>query len=78
LRQLRELAKACGWLEKLEALCATTARKNGTQQPTNEVEKESRDELLEDEVDKLAEDLCSLTRFSNDRVSTKRHEIAPF
>lgn len=57
---VRKLAKACGWLEELESLWAETAREGQYQpQPAqNEGEsKKSRDERLQDEVDKLTREV---------------------
>jgi NAD-dependent histone deacetylase SIR2 len=53
---VRKLAAACGWLEELEQLWAETAREGLFQPPEKqEVEqpKKSRDEILQDEVEKL-------------------------
>lgn len=52
---VRKLAEACGWLEELEALWATTAR-GDEPEPAPSVKK-SRDELLQDEVDKLTKEV---------------------
>lgn len=49
---VRKLAEACGWLEELEALWATTARDDIPETPKEPVKK-TRDELLQEEVDKL-------------------------
>lgn len=56
---VRQLAEACGWLEELEALWAETARPDDPTKPEEEVApvKKSRDELLQDEVDKLTRDV---------------------
>jgi NAD-dependent histone deacetylase SIR2 len=51
---VRKLAEACGWLEELEALWAETAL---PEEPEEEKPKKSRDELLEEEVDKLTKDV---------------------
>jgi NAD-dependent histone deacetylase SIR2 len=51
---VRKLAEACGWLEELEALWAETERPQG---PEAEKLKKSRDEILQDEVDKLTKDV---------------------
>lgn len=52
---VRKLAEACGWLEELEALWAKTARDDEPQPP--EAAKKSRDEKLQEEVDKLTKDV---------------------
>jgi NAD-dependent histone deacetylase SIR2 len=48
---VRKLAEACGWLEELEALWAGTARPGD--ESVEEKPKKNRDELLQDEIDKL-------------------------
>ncbi|KAF2244938.1 NAD-dependent deacetylase sirtuin-2 [Trematosphaeria pertusa] len=52
---VRRLAEACGWLEELESLWAETAPKGKPEkeEAAKEKPKKSRDELLEEEVDKL-------------------------
>ncbi|KAF1828715.1 NAD-dependent deacetylase sirtuin-2 [Decorospora gaudefroyi] len=62
---VRKLARACGWLEELEHLWAQTAR---AEEP-KEVVKKSRDELLEDEVDKLTKEVEE-----NLRLGKAQHE----
>ncbi|KAF2711406.1 NAD-dependent deacetylase sirtuin-2 [Pleomassaria siparia CBS 279.74] len=54
--QVRKLAEACGWLEELEAMWAMTAPEK---QPKSDKEKakKSRDEQLQDEVNKLAQEI---------------------
>jgi NAD-dependent histone deacetylase SIR2 len=51
---VRKLAAACGWLEELEELWKETARSEEVEvdQP-----KKSRDEMLQEEVDKLTKDV---------------------
>jgi len=51
---VRKLAEACGWLDELEALWAETER---PQEPEAEKPKKSRDEMLQEEVDKLTRDV---------------------
>lgn len=53
---VRKLAEACGWLDDLEALWATTALTDDPAVPKEQVKK-SRDELLEDEIEKLTRDV---------------------
>ncbi|KAH7410024.1 DHS-like NAD/FAD-binding domain-containing protein [Phaeosphaeria sp. MPI-PUGE-AT-0046c] len=55
---VRKLAEECGWLEELEALWAETARAEDPA-PTEEKAqpKKTRDELLQDEIDKLTRDV---------------------
>ncbi|KAI2486258.1 NAD-dependent deacetylase sirtuin-2 [Pyrenophora tritici-repentis] len=52
---VRKLAEACGWLEELEELWATTAPAEDA--APKEPVKKSRDELLEDEVEKLTREV---------------------
>ena len=53
---VRKLAEACGWLEDLEALWALTAPAEDPLAPKEQVKK-SRDELLEDEIEKLTKEV---------------------
>lgn len=59
---VRKLAKECGWLEDLEEMWAATARPGDPTQAEAGAEektqpKKSRDELLQDEIDKLTKDV---------------------
>ncbi|KAF2640123.1 putative SIR2 family histone deacetylase [Massarina eburnea CBS 473.64] len=56
---VRKLAEACGWLEELESLWAETAKGRPKGKPKKKVEesKKTRDELLQDEVDKLTKEV---------------------
>ncbi|KAF2199511.1 NAD-dependent deacetylase sirtuin-2 [Delitschia confertaspora ATCC 74209] len=51
---VRKLAKACGWLEELEALWVTTAPKDGKQE--NKAKKD-RDEQFQEDMDKLTKEI---------------------
>lgn len=53
---VRKLAEACGWLEELEALWAKTAPDEKPMTPKEDAKK-SRDEKLQDEVDKLTKEV---------------------
>ena len=53
---VRKLAEACGWLEELEALWKKTARDNKPMTPKEQAKK-SRDEKLQEEVEKLTRDI---------------------
>jgi NAD-dependent histone deacetylase SIR2 len=55
---VRKLAEACGWLDELEALWAETARPED-KASAEEKPKKNRDELLQDEIDKLTKDVES-------------------
>jgi NAD-dependent histone deacetylase SIR2 len=50
---VRKLAKACGWLEELEALWAATAPKEASELGQEAQPEKSQDEKLEDEINKL-------------------------
>jgi NAD-dependent histone deacetylase SIR2 len=54
---VRRLAEACGWLEELEALWAETARPEDPAPEKTDKPKKNRDELLQDEIDKLTKDV---------------------
>ncbi|KAF1916006.1 DHS-like NAD/FAD-binding domain-containing protein [Ampelomyces quisqualis] len=56
---VRKLAEACGWLDELEALWAETARPDDPPQAEQPQTKKSRDEILQEEVDKLTKDVES-------------------
>jgi len=64
---VRKLAEACGWLEELEALWATTAPAEVA--APKEPVKKSCDELLEDEVEKLTREVEE-----NLRLGKAQHE----
>jgi len=65
---VRKLAEACGWLEELESLWARTVRKGQTQPKTKaEKAKKSRDEQLQDEVDKLTKDIDKNLQLTQDQ-----------
>ncbi|KAJ9664877.1 Sir2 histone deacetylase Hst2 [Coniosporium apollinis] len=64
---VRDLARACGWLEELEALWAKTA-KEGKKDEKQEPEK-SKDEAVEDEVDKLTKEVEQTLKLSNSHKS---------
>ncbi|KAF2124126.1 NAD-dependent deacetylase sirtuin-2 [Dothidotthia symphoricarpi CBS 119687] len=65
---VRKLAEACGWLEELEALWAETARE-GDITPTPETVKKSRDEKLQDKVDKLTSEVERNLKLSQEQHS---------
>jgi len=54
---VRKLAKACGWLEELEALWATTAPKEATELGAESKPEKSKDEKLDDEINKLTAEI---------------------
>lgn len=53
---VRKFAEACGWSEELEALWVKTARDDKPSTP-KEKAKKSRDEMLQEEVDKLTKEV---------------------
>lgn len=61
---VRKLAKACGWLEELEALWAETAREDDPVPAKEETVRKTRDELLQEEVDKLTSEVEESLRLS--------------
>ncbi|KAF3011182.1 Sir2 histone deacetylase Hst2 [Curvularia kusanoi] len=64
---VKELATALGWSEELEELWATT-KKEGQFVPGQEEEvKKSRDEQLQDEVDKLTKDIDRTLKLGKDQ-----------
>jgi NAD-dependent histone deacetylase SIR2 len=65
---VRKLAKACGWLEELEELWATTAPKEAPEEPQPE---KTQDEKLEDEINKLAAEVdktLNLSKWHQEKV----------
>ncbi|KAH3906217.1 hypothetical protein HBH56_205300 [Parastagonospora nodorum] len=64
---VRKLAEACGWLEELEALWAETARPGEPEKIEEEKPKKNRDELLQEEIDKLTQDVDSTLKLGKDQ-----------
>jgi NAD-dependent histone deacetylase SIR2 len=65
---VRKLAKACGWLEELEALWATTAPKEAAELGKPE---KTKDEKLEDEINKLTAEIdesLNLSKWHQEKV----------
>lgn len=62
---VKELASALGWSEELEALWAQTAKEGQVVPEKEEKVKKSRDELLQDEVDKLTKDVEKTLQLGN-------------
>jgi NAD-dependent histone deacetylase SIR2 len=58
---VRKLAEACGWLDELEELWAQTARPGdpAPEEKSGEKPRKNRDELLQEEIDKLTRDVES-------------------
>jgi NAD-dependent histone deacetylase SIR2 len=58
---VRKLAEACGWLDELEELWAQTARPEdpAPEEKSGEKPRKNRDELLQEEIDKLTRDVES-------------------
>lgn len=64
---VRKLAEACGWLEELEALWAKTAPGSPTEGGQRQKEKEpekSRDEKVQEEIDRLTGEIDSSLKLS--------------
>jgi len=65
---IKKLAEACGWLEDLEALWAQTAHLGkAPRSETTEKSQKSRDELLQDEVDKLTQEVEKTLKLSQEQ-----------
>lgn len=71
---VRKLAKACGWSEELEALWASTAPEPVTAK--EETAMKSKDELLEDEVNKLTQEVDQSLKLSRDHEAYTTSTIA--
>ena len=70
---VRQLASALGWLQELEALWHQT---NPEEKPVADVqEMKSKDELLEDEIDKLTADVDTSLKLSNDHTAWLRDHL---
>jgi len=68
---VQDLAEACGWLEELEAVWATTAPKAASELGKAEQPKRTKDEKLEDEIDKLTKEVdesLNLSKWHEERV----------
>ena len=81
---VKKLAEACGWLEELEELWATTSAKAGTDigkaAEPEETKEKTKDEQLEDEIDKLTKDVdqtLDLSRWHTDKVKNERLPSEP-
>ena len=69
---VRKLAKACGWLDELEELWAATGAKYGDQPEQDgaaPAREKSKDERLQDEVEKLTREVEETLRLSKDHES---------
>jgi NAD-dependent histone deacetylase SIR2 len=68
---VRKLAKACGWLEELEELWATTAPKEASELGQESLPEKTQDEKLEDEINKLAaevDETLNLSKWHQEKV----------
>jgi len=68
---VRKLAKACGWLEELEALWATTAPKEAADLGAEPKHEKTKDEKLEDEINKLTAEIdesLNLSKWHQEKV----------
>nr|POE77965.1 nad-dependent protein deacetylase hst2-1 [Quercus suber] len=83
---VRELAQACGWLEELEALWATTAidgpaesaeTNKAPEEKKPEAEKKTRDELLDEEIRKLTRDVEETLHLSKFHAESVRNAALP-
>ena len=64
---VRKLAEACGWLDELESMWAKTQPEKAQPKTKAEKEKKSRDEQLQDEVDKLTKEIEANLKLSQDQ-----------
>ncbi|KAK8227640.1 DHS-like NAD/FAD-binding domain-containing protein, partial [Phyllosticta capitalensis] len=62
---VRKLAKACGWLEELEELWRMTVPKAAADLGRMPEEEKSKDELVEEEIDRLTKDVDETLRVSS-------------
>jgi NAD-dependent histone deacetylase SIR2 len=73
---VRRLAEACGWLNELEALWAKTAPKDAAKTEAQpEQAKKTKDELLNEEIDKLTKEVdetLNVSRWLEDRVRSEK------
>ncbi|KAI9708393.1 MAG: Sir2 histone deacetylase Hst2 [Bogoriella megaspora] len=75
---VRKIAKACGWLDELEDEWSLTARADvnaGATAPEAAIPK-NKDELLEEEVDKLTRDVEETLKLSSNHVERVKAEHA--
>lgn len=74
---VRKLAKALGWLEELERLFKETHPEESTEDP-KKAEKESmtKDQKLENEVEKLTTEIDNALKISNSHESRVRDELS--
>lgn len=71
---VKKLAKACGWLEELEALWAETAPKAAKEAAAAAAggAHKSKDETVADEVDKLTREIEKTLKLSKDHAGAER------
>ena len=73
---VRQFAKACGWLDELEALWAKTAPDAAAaEKGKSEEVKKDKDEALEDEIDKLTKEVdetLNVSKWLGDRVRNEK------
>ena len=72
---VRKLAEACGWLDELEALWAGTASKDAAKEGPKQEKQKDKDELLEEEIDKLTKEVdetLNLSKWHEDKVRNEK------
>ncbi|KAK7533338.1 NAD-dependent histone deacetylase SIR2 [Phyllosticta citribraziliensis] len=76
---VRKLAKACGWLEELEELWRMTVPKAAADLGRQPEEAKSKDELVEEEIEKLTKDVDETLRISSNllRDEPRRSDDQP-
>lgn len=72
---VRRLASALGWLDELEALWEQTNPRKDQQQQQQDSPKKTRDEALEEEVDKLTEEVDKSLKISRDHHSLLKDHL---
>lgn len=73
--QVRELAKACGWLDELEELWSSTSPRTGSAPAAAVDQVKDQKQTLEDEVDKLTKEIDESLRLSKLHEEKTRQEV---
>lgn len=74
---VRKLAKACGWSDELEALWAATARQEAAEADSEPQPEKTKDERLEDEINKLAAEVDETLSLSKWHTENARGSMLP-
>ena len=73
--EIRKLAKACGWLEELEERWARTAPKDAIDIEKGPKEAKSKDEMLEEEIEKLTKEVDNTLKIADDHRTGAKQQI---